>query len=209
MTRLSISVLTLVQNQLTTSSSVYELVQDKTVVKIPDMMGLAPALASSLLATLALLGCGTELGRITFADVGSAETELALDSGKPVDFWTDFDLTLDKDITLAGSIMANPEFGLEYTIALYQGGELVKRVSCDPFDISSFDISTKFKSIRTSIRATRSFRYLGKMRCSTVLPSSGPTKVEAVLATVDPTDRSVAEMPDYFKLVAADLVIKQ
>ncbi len=141
---------------------------------------------------------------MTFSDVGSAETELTLDSGKVVEFWTDLDLTLDKDISLAGSIMADAEFGLAYSIALYQGGELVKRVSCDPFDIS-----TKFKSIRTSIRATRSFKYLGKMRCSTTLPSSGSTKVEVVLSAVDTTDGSLVEMPEYFKLAAADLVIKQ
>ncbi len=173
------------------------------------MRSLALALVFSALAAIALLGCGAEVGRITFVDVGSAETELALDSGKSVDFWTDLDFTLDKDISLAGSIMADADFSLAYTIALYQGGELVQRVSCNPFDISSFDISTKFKSIRTSIRATRSFKYLGKMRCSTTLPSSGPTMVEAVLAAVDSTDGSLVKMPAYFKLASADLVVKQ
>ncbi|MCH9010024.1 MAG: hypothetical protein IIC21_05310 [Chloroflexi bacterium] len=160
------------------------------------MKGLVLALVFSTLAAIALLGCSTELARITFVDVGSAQTVLTLDSAKPVDFWTDLDLTLDEDISLAGSIMADAEFSLAYSIALYQGGELVKGVSCNPFDISYFDISTKFKSIRTSIRATRSFKYLGKMRCSTTLPSSGPTKVEAVLAAVDPTDGSLVAMPE-------------
>ncbi len=173
------------------------------------MRSLVLALVFSAMAAIALLGCGTELGRITFADVGSAETELALDSGKVVDFWTDLDLTLDEDISLAGSIMADADISLAYSILLYQGGKLVKRVSCNPFDVSSFDFRTKFKSVRTSIRATRSFRYLGKMRCSTTLTNSGPTIVEAVLATVDPADGSLVEMPDYFKLEAADLVIKQ
>lgn len=160
-------------------------------------------------AAVALVGCGTELGRITFVDVGSAETELSFESGKVVDFWTDLDLTLDKDISLAGSIMADAEPSLAYSILLYQGDVLVKRVSCDLFDISYFDIGTKFKSVRTSIRATRSFRYLGKMKCSTTLQNSGQTTVEAVLATVDPVDGSLVEMPDYFKLSTADLVIKQ
>ena len=47
------------------------------------------------------------------------------------------------------------------------------------------------------------------MRCSTRLPKSGPTMVEAVLATVDPTDGSLVDMPGYFKLAAAHLVVKQ
>ena len=105
--------------------------------------------------------------------------------------------------------MADADVSLTYSIELYQGGVLVERFACDPFDISSFDIGTKFKSIRTSIRATRSFKYLGKMRCSTALAGSGPTLVKAVLATVDPSDGSPVGMPDYFKLAAADLVIKQ
>ena len=173
------------------------------------MRSLASTLLTSALVAIVTLGCGTELGRLNFADVGSAETELTLDAGKEVDFWTDLSLTLVEDISLAGSIMADSEVSLAYSIFLYQDGELVKRVSCDPFDVSSFDISTKFKSMRISIRATRSFRYLGKMRCSATLPNSGPTMVEAVLATVDPADGSSVEMPDYFKLAAADLVIKQ
>ena len=173
------------------------------------MRSLVSTLLMSVLVAVMLLGCGAELGRLNFADVGSAETELTLDAAKHVDFWTDLDLTLDEDISLASSIMADAEVSLAYSISLYQGGELIKRVSCDPFDVSSFDISTKFKSMRISIRATRSFRYLGKMRCSTTLPNSGPTIVEAVLATVDPSDGSLVEMPDYFKLAAADLVIKQ
>ena len=192
-----------------TNSGVHWLVQDTRTAKESEMKTFALALVFSALAVIAMVGCGTELVRITFADVGSAETELALDSGKVVEFWTDLDLTLDRDISLARSIMADADFGLAYAIVLYQGGELVERVSCDPFDISYFDISTKFKSIRTSIRATRSFKYLGKMRCSTTLPSSGPTIVEAVLVGVDPADGSSLEMPDYFKLAAADLVIKQ
>ncbi len=173
------------------------------------MKSLVLGLVLSPLAAIAMLGCGTEVGRIAFADVGSAETEITLDSNKEVTFWTDLNVILDKDISLAGSILADAEVGLAYSIVLYQGGTLVKRVSCDPFDISTFDIRTKFKSIRTSIRATRSFKYLGKMRCSTALPSSGPTMVEAVLATVDTTDGSSVRMPEYFKLAAADLVIKQ
>lgn len=192
-----------------TSSGVHWLVQDTRTAKESEMKTFALALVFSALAVIAMVGCGAELVRITFAGVGSAETELALDSGKVVEFWTDLDLTLDRDISLARSIMADAEFGLAYAISLYQGGELVERVSCDPFDISYFDISTKFKSIRTSIRATRSFKYLGKMRCSTTLPSSGSTKVEVVLSAVDATDGSLVEMPEYFKLAAADLVIKQ
>ena len=152
------------------------------------MKSLVYVLVFSPLAAVAVLGCGTEVGRITFADVGSAGTEITFDSKRNVNFWTDLDLTLDDDISPAGSIMADADVGLAYSIVLYQRGVLVKRVSCDPFDISSFDIASKFKSVRTSIRATRSFRYLGKMRCSTELPSSGPTVVEAVLATVDPAD---------------------
>ena len=87
----------------------------------------------------------------------------------------------------------------------------VLQIAADKDDIARqvVDISTKFKSIRTSIRTTRSFRYLGKMRCSTTLTDSGLTRVEADLGIVNATDGTSVEMPDYFKLAAADLVIKQ
>ena len=111
------------------------------------MRSLISALLMSPLAAIVLPGCSTELGRLNFADVGSAETELTLDSRKEVDFWTDLDLILDEDTSLARSIMADADVSLAYSIFLYQGGELIKRVSCDPFDVSSFDIPTKFKSV--------------------------------------------------------------
>ena len=41
--------------------------------------------------------------------------------------------------------MADADVSHAYPTLLYQ---VVKRVSCDPFDVSSFDMSTRFKSVR-------------------------------------------------------------
>ena len=163
----------------------------------------------SALLTIVLVGCGTEVGRIPFDDIGEGRTEVMIDASKEVDFWTDLDLEKEEDISLAASILGEEQVSLVYSIALYQGGELVRRLACDPFDVSSFDLDSKFKSVDVSLRTTRSFKYKGKMRCSISVPNSGAMVVEAALAPVNPSDGSLVDLPDSFNLSKADLVIKQ
>jgi hypothetical protein len=162
------------------------------------------------LLTIALVGCGgTEVGRIPFAEIGEGETEVVIDASKEVDFWTELDFKKEEDVSLAQSIMADKDVSLAYSVVLIQGGNVVKRLTCDPFDISSFALSTKFTSFDTSLRTTRSFKYKGKMRCSVNLPNTGSTVVEAILAPVNTNDGSIANLPGSFKLSRANLVIKQ
>ena len=83
------------------------------------------------------------------------------------------------------------------------------RVTCDALDVSEFDVRAKFKRPDTSMRTARSFRYLGKMKCSTRVPNFGTITVEAILEPVNPKDGSSVEMPKTYNLTRADLVIKQ
>ena len=159
--------------------------------------------------TTALFGCGAEVGRIPFADVGMGKTVVMIDSNKKMDFWTHLDLVTEEDDSLAHSIMAGEDVNLAYSIVIYQDGEVVKRVTCDAFDVSEFDARTKLRLPGASLRTARSFKYNGKMKCSTDVPNSGPITVEAVLEAVNPTDGSSVELPESYKLTMADLTIKQ
>ena len=154
-------------------------------------------------------GCEAEIGRITFDDVGEGRTEVMVDAKKEVDFWTDLDVTKEEDISLAHAIMDEDQTRLAYSLVLYQADQPVRRLICDPFDVSSFDIRSKFKSITITLSTTRSFKYKGKMRCSTRVSDTGATVVEAALVSVDPRDGSPVDLPDSFKLSKADLIIKQ
>ena len=173
------------------------------------MRSLVLVLPASAVLTSALLGCGTEVGRIPFAEIGEGKTEVVIGADKKVDFWTDLDFKREVDDTLAQEIMADWDVRLAYFVLVYQGGEVVGRLTCDPFDISSFDLSTKFTSFDTSLRTARAFNYSGKMRCSVNVPNTGITIVEAALAPVKTADGSIVDMPASFELSKADLVIKE
>ena len=41
---------------------------------------------------IVLAGCGEEIGRIEFDDVGDGRAEITIDADKAIDFWTDLDL---------------------------------------------------------------------------------------------------------------------
>jgi hypothetical protein len=155
-----------------------------------------------------LVGCGEEIGRIEFDHVGDGSTEITIDAGKAAEFWTDLDLKKEEKVSLAASIMGDEEVGLSYAVVVYRGGELVQRLTCDPLDVSSFDLRSKVK-FDVSVGATQSFKYNGKMKCSASVSYTGDLMVEVTLAPVDTGDGSRVEMPDSFKLSKADLVIKQ
>ena len=168
---------------------------------------LIPAIA---LLAFAVAGCGdTEVGRIPFSDVGKGNTEVTIDSGKKVQFWTHLDLVDEADESLARAVIAEDDVSLVYSIVLYHDGEMVAKVTCDALDVSEFDVRTKINPPGISFRTARSFRYLGKMKCSTRVPNFGTTTVEAILEPVNPKDGSSVEMPKTYTLTRADLVIKQ
>ena len=157
---------------------------------------------------IALAGCGKEIGRIEFDDLGDGRAEITIDVDKAVDFWTDLDLKKEEKVSLAESIMGDEEVGLSYAVVVYQDGEPVQQLTCDPLDVSSFSLSSKIK-FDISVGATHSFKYNGKMRCSASVSYAGDLVVEATLSPVDTGDGSRVEMPDSFKLSKADLVIKE
>ena len=173
------------------------------------MSGSSLLVCATAFAAVIVAGCGAEVGRIEFADVGDGRTEVTIDSSKNVDFWTHLDLVAEEDDSLAVSILTDKKVSLAYSIAMYHQGEMMKRVTCDALDVNEFDFSTKFRVPGTSFRTARSFRYNGKMKCSTSVPNSGPITVEAELEPIDPTDGAAIPLPESYKLTRADLVIKQ
>lgn len=177
------------------------------------MVGIDPERRLLLLPVLAILaivlaGCWKEIGRIEFDHVGNGRAEITIDADKAVDFWTDLDLKKEEKVSLAESIMGDEDVGLSYAVVVYQDGEPVQQLTCDPLDVSTFALSSKVK-FDISVGATHSFKYNGKMRCSATVSYTGDLVVEATLAPVDTGDGSRVEMPDSFKLSKADLVIKE
>lgn len=152
----------------------------------------------SALLTIALVGCGSEVGRIPFADTGTGRTEVMIEASKDVEFWTHLDLEEEGTDTLAEAIMAVEDVSLAYSIRLYQGGELVQRLTCDPFDISAFDWRTRYKSIKISGRSTHVFEYDGKMICSVNIKNTETTPLETILAPVKGRDSIKLEKNRYY-----------
>lgn len=143
------------------------------------------ALASALLlASLALPGCGKELGRLPFSAPGTGTATMSLAAGE-VSFWTDIDLEYTGDAALA------------YAIELDQGGAKVATASCNPLG----RIPVKSSWTEVNLGGNHSRRGSGKMECSANLPSGGSTTVKATLA--------FARKPASETLRKADLVIKQ
>lgn len=165
----------------------------------------------AICATLAtvLNGCGSEIGRVRFSDPGQGSTEFVLGAEMKVDFWTDLDLETEDPGSLAVAIMGEPDVGLVYKIELFQNGEVVSRITCDPLAVDAFDLETKFRSIRTSSLTNNSFVYNGRMTCVISLPNAGATVVDVILTAVNISDGAVVELPESFKIKSADLVIKQ
>lgn len=85
---------------------------------------------------IVLAGCGEEIGRVKFDHVGDGRAEITIDTDKAADFWTDLNLKKEAKVSLVESIMGDEEVGLSYALAVYQDGELVQRLSCDPLDVS-------------------------------------------------------------------------
>ena len=147
-------------------------------------------------AAVVFTGCGEEVGRIPFSDLGSGETEVAIDAGKGIDFWTELDIKFE------GAV------GLVYVITLHQMEEQVWRKVCSPFDVS-----TKVKSVETAIGDSQSIKYSGKMRCSATVPDSGLVTVRVILGYVEPPVQTgspiVTTFPESVQMEQANLVIKQ
>jgi hypothetical protein len=166
-------------------------------------------LAILAILVILLVGYGEEIGRIEFDHIGDGRAAITIDAGKAAEFWTDLDFKKEDAASLAVSIMGDEEVSLAYTLTFYKDGELLQRLTCDPFEVSSFDLSSKIKSVNVSIGTTRTFKYNGKMKCSGSVSYTGELVVEATLAPVDTSDGSRVDMPDSFKLKKADLVFKQ
>lgn len=133
---------------------------------------------------LLAVGCGKEVGRVSFASEGSSRTSVVLDAGR-VAFWTDIDIEYDGPATL------------RYRIALIQGGKQVATAECDPLG----DIGTKLLWVEAQRGSARSRSGLGKLGCSATLTKRGPTTVDATLA--------FSVRPSAVTLRRADLVVKQ
>jgi uncharacterized Zn-binding protein involved in type VI secretion len=78
---------------------------------------------------------------------------------------------------------------------MLQGGKVVGSATCNPFDVS-----TKIKSVQTSINGKNTMRYGGKVRCSADVPA-GATEVNATL--------SIAPKPALLTITKMDLVLKE
>ena len=55
----------------------------------------------SALMTIALVGCGSEKGEIPFTETGTVKTEIMIDGGKNIEFWTRLDVNEEGTDTLA------------------------------------------------------------------------------------------------------------
>ena len=84
--------------------------------------------------------------------VGDYETTFQHD-GSPVDFWTDFDVEYSTQPTAT------------YKIMIFQNGDSVGEVVCDPFDVG-----TQLMEREAEVRGTVKESYLGLMHCETDLP---------------------------------------
>lgn len=145
------------------------------------MRSALPAMLS-LLVPLFAVGCGNEVGRISFSTPGNATTTATLDNSKDVEFWTELDVEWEHDVVLT------------YHIELEQESKQVARAVCNPLDVS-----TTLMSVTTDVGSKHTRSYTGKMRCSTTVPASGATHVKASFTAVPPPT----------KLAKFDLVIKQ
>lgn len=133
---------------------------------------------------LATMGCGKELGRVTFAGEGTASTTVTLAAGD-VDLWTALDIEYEGDAALA------------YTVELVQGGATVATTVCNP--LARLTVRTGWTS--KSWGGSHSSKGNGKMACSVHIPSGGPTTVNATLA--------FSRRPTKLRLTQADLLVKQ
>lgn len=137
-----------------------------------------------LLSLLPLVGCGKELGRLPMRTEGTQEAQINVTAGKPLSFWTYFDVADD------GTFRAS------YEIDLVENGAVKAHTSCNPYDVS-----VKANSRELHIGGTRSVKYDAKMRCELVPPSSGTmtARVKLVFAT----------HPSTLQVTNATLLIKE
>jgi len=135
-------------------------------------------------ASLALLSCGKEVGRVPFSGEGTASITAPLAAGE-VAFWTDIDLAYDGSATL------------DYTVELSQAGATVATATCDPLA----RLSVREAWVETNLGGSHSRRGQGKMSCSARLPAAGATTVKATLA--------FSHRPLTATLRKADLVLRQ
>jgi hypothetical protein len=142
-----------------------------------------PLLAFAALLAL-LTGCAKEVGRLPFAAEGKASVTLPLKAGK-VDFWTDIAIDYQGDA------------GLEYLIAVEQGGAKVATAICNPLG----HVDSKSGWSESNLGGSHSRKGSGKMMCSLKLAAGGPTTIRATLA--------FASKPTSLGLTKADLVVKQ
>jgi hypothetical protein len=134
--------------------------------------------------SLALAGCGKEVGRVPFSGEGTGSVSVPLSAGD-VSFWSDIDIKYEGGAAL------------DYRIALVQGGVNVATAVCDPLG----QMNIKVGWLETHFGSSSSRRGTGKMNCSASLPKAGPTTVQAALA--------FGSKPASFTLNKADLIIKQ
>lgn len=140
--------------------------------------------AATLVAMLALTGCGKEAGRVAFANAGANESPMTLAAGE-VSFWTDIDVAYEGDATL------------EYTIDLQQSGASIGKVVCNPLG----HMSVKTGWVEKNLGSSHSRSGNGKMDCKVTVAKAGPTTVKATLA--------FGQKPAKLTLSKADLVVKQ
>ncbi len=133
---------------------------------------------------LALGACGSELGRVPFADAGTNETTLQLEAAQ-LSFWTDINIEYEGPAALT------------YRIEVLQNGQSVATASCNALE----RMSVRTGWVETNFGDTHTRRGQGKMDCSAKLPLGGPTTVRATLA--------FEKSPRQAKLLKADLVVKQ
>jgi hypothetical protein len=136
------------------------------------------------LASLALLSCGKEVGRVPFTSVGVASATAPVGAGD-VTFWTDIDMEYEGDAALA------------YRIELSQRGTKVASATCDPLG----HLPVKTSWVETNLGSSHSRRGMGEMSCKATLPAGGPTLVQVTLG--------FSRRPASVTLRKADLVLRQ
>ena len=137
----------------------------------------------TFLGALVLFGCsGTEVGKIDFADQGTATSHTGIHGGH-VDVWVHLDIAFDDDVSAY------------YHVKLTDGSRVVVEQDCTPFDpvVKHFEVKTQFGK-------TMTLRYTGKMRCAFDVPE-GTYDAEAELF--------LPKRPASLKIKHMNLVFKQ
>lgn len=124
-------------------------------------------------------GCSSSGKMLDIQNSGEYEMQFYHD-GSLIELWTDFDVEFVESITMV------------YQVSFYQGGELVARVSCDPFDA---DEKRMQRYVETNGLVKVS--YLGQMQCDVELPE-GETLVSVHFEA----------QADTYKIFRADLIFK-